>query len=168
MGYDFSIQRHSNDEEDSLLPGELRARLDKFIAGMEQDDGSELDIADWQLVKQEAREYLLNMGARISMAEWIEAIDQTEGLRLSPDDHVAHNPRTGEKLTVKRRDGDVDFLDGKGSWDWGIRYFEGCGTLRGRDWVGTDPLVRAVCRLARRLKARVFGEEGEEYPLQFD
>ena len=92
---------------------------------------------------------------------------ETEGLRLRElKDHIGKNPKTGETIRFPGVDGDVEVFDTEyNDWYAAIRWIEGTATFRPPDsWREERCYFRdLVFRLAEKLNAKVFGDDGEEY-----
>jgi hypothetical protein len=77
----------------------------------------------------------------------------------------ATNPATGEVITVDGYDGDVAMRLADG-WVKVFHFFEGrvsfkAGVVRVDD--PKDPILQTAFALARLLRAKIVGDEGEEY-----
>lgn len=157
MGYDYHIRRLSYEEEEALEP-ELSAALEQAF---EEERFDEHDALQAQLDQR-----LLERRARISLDELLAAVDGIDGLRHTEHEAMTGvNPRTGERIIMKLGPGAFEvFIDGK--WTYGFGWHK--GTLTWRAWhdIGADdPMGCLMSQLARALNARIFGDEGEEYPL---
>lgn len=111
---------------------------------------------------------------KISKEEWIEVVKRTEGVRLSNRDWVSVNPRTGSEIRMKSGEAIAEvLLKESGLMGWlkkprwvkvfvfrdGRIVFKGTASLDSP----RHPVRQAAARLARKLRARVRGEEFEEY-----
>lgn len=110
----------------------------------------------------------------IKLEEWIEAVNSTEGCRINNEGVSAINPNTGEEIHISGNEGDVEVLfqtkcflgfGKKNSWEMCITFFEGRASFKAtEDIESTENPVRVVIsKLARKLSAKVVGDEGEVY-----
>lgn len=98
---------------------------------------------------------------------WIEAVEDTPGVRIANSDgQEALNPKTGEKVAISGSplDADIHFPD-EGTWQRALFWRNGHVAINARFDFGNpeDPAWRVVSALAKRLRATIKGEEGEEY-----
>lgn len=103
----------------------------------------------------------------ISLEQWVQAVSDTQGLKIDPSDIEGRNPFTGEVMVIKGQEGDVSIFDEKsGLWCKVITYSEGSISFKApRDWDDKPaiPLRKAAVLVAKSLGGKVVGEEGEEY-----
>lgn len=104
----------------------------------------------------------------IPLAEWIDAVAQTEGVRLLDGDISARNPRTGELITIRNEGGDAEvFLPQEGEWV-PIFFWSSRGHVNFNPGPGfEDPIDRTrtvAVKLAALLNGLLVGDEGETYP----
>lgn len=106
----------------------------------------------------------------IGLEDWKAALSATEGVRLcSPGANTITNPKTGDIISIPRRDGDAEvcFPDEQ-AWCPVFRWFEGAAHVNAKFDPGdlSHPVWAAVTALASRLGAVVRGDHGEIYDLQ--
>ena len=112
-----------------------------------------------------ASDWIESESAPIAIDEWKRAVASVPGIRLDDSALVVTNPKTGEKISLAVRDGDVAvFLDGE--WFKVFHYREGRitfkpGPVNFDD--PKDPVAAAAIGLARILGANIVGDEGEIY-----
>jgi len=102
----------------------------------------------------------------ITLEEWSAAVESVEGVRLTSEDTVITNPSTGERIHIGGREGDAEFFfPADSKWRKVMLWSRDSVTFNApRDWEEPGCTVRSVAfALARALKARVTGDEGEEY-----
>ena len=100
----------------------------------------------------------------LSLDEWKAIVSETNESRLKSTDHSFTNPRTGEVITIGRRDGDTEMLINQEwlpifLWRNGRVSFKGLPSFDNPD----DPIRRIAFSLAAKLDARVVGDGGEFY-----
>ena len=102
----------------------------------------------------------------ISLDEWVNAVNETEHLRLRTDPVIIRNPTTGEKLSIAARPGETDFFDpNENTWIPRLSYSAGRISFRPSD--DFDPpdsqFRKTVVSLADNLDAVLIGDDGEHY-----
>lgn len=105
----------------------------------------------------------------ISIEEWRAAIAVTEGVRLFAGDfHGVRNPKTGQYVGVRARDGDAEvFFPDEEQWYCVFHWFEGSVSFRARFTPGdSSPVWTSAVALASRLGALICGDQGEIYDLR--
>jgi len=101
----------------------------------------------------------------ISLDEWQAVVSEEELVRISDKDVVGINPITKEEIKISMPEGsaEVYFLDSK---EW-LSVFTFGRTIYFNapiEWEQKDTYIRLlVFRLAKKLNAKVIGDEGEEY-----
>ena len=100
----------------------------------------------------------------LTLAEWTAAVDQTTEVRLDTRGCSATNPKTGEVVSIAGSDGDAE-VSIEGTWYPCFHWSDGSVSFRASSDFHEPytPLRRIAQELARRLKAKVVGDEGEEY-----
>jgi len=106
----------------------------------------------------------------IPLDEWKAALSSTEGVRLCPPgaNRIA-NPKTGQVISIPRRDGDADvYFSDERVWYPVFRWFNGAAHVNARFEPGdsSHPVWVAAVALATRLGAVIRGDDGEVYDLQ--
>lgn len=108
--------------------------------------------------------------APIPLDQWKSALLATEGVRLCPPGaNTVTNPKTGEIISIPRRDGDAEvYFSDERAWQPVFRWFEGAAHVNARFEPGdsSHPVWVAAVALASRLGAVVRGDDGEVYDLQ--
>lgn len=108
--------------------------------------------------------------APISLEEWQAAVSATEGVRLfAAQTHTITNPKTGEVISIPRRDGDVEvFFPDIGEWRSVFRWRGESAVFDARFPLGdkSHPVWLSAVTLASRLGAVIRGDEGEIYDLR--
>jgi|GEM_PF-1074229 len=110
----------------------------------------------------------------ITDSEWESAIESIPTLRLATSDVVGQNPNDGLTITIKKNDLDVElFYESKGflgfgkkkEWIYTFTFDEGTATFTPPIDIENkeDPVMVAARQLATKLKAKMVGDEGEEY-----
>jgi len=103
----------------------------------------------------------------IAIEKWIDAIDSTEGVRLSQGDVNIPNPRTGEIIAIPANTGDAEvFYEAQNAWLPTFRWSEsGRASFKPKaDFDTLDSQQRRIAsELARKLDATMVGDEGELY-----
>jgi len=106
----------------------------------------------------------------IPLDDWKAALSATEGVRLCPPgDNTITNPKTGEVISIPRRDGDAEvYFSDERAWRPVFRWFEGAAHVNAIFETGdsSHPVWVAAVALASRLGAVIRGDEGEVYDLQ--
>jgi hypothetical protein len=104
-------------------------------------------------------------GQIIENAEWVSAIESTEGVRLASGDHVMVNPDTGEEIRIRGRVGDAEVEMADGEWERAFGWFEGRAAFRYTEDLSDPghPVRKRAAALAASLGAAIVGDEGEEY-----
>jgi hypothetical protein len=90
-------------------------------------------------------------GAHFSVDEWLHAVRETPGVRLS------------ESMTEPELTAEVE--TSPHHWIPAFYYRGGIVAFAKVDWGSDHPVEQAARRLARHLHARVFGEPDEEYAV---
>jgi hypothetical protein len=104
----------------------------------------------------------------ISLAEWLAAVDATEGVRRLNGDVTIENPTTGETITIPSSGGDAEFLLAEeATWIVAFRWHSESGAISFRappSFGDSESGLLATAReLALRLDAQLTGDEGEVY-----
>ena len=103
----------------------------------------------------------------ITLEEWIEAVQKTEGVRLCSDESTcAVNPATNEQISSTHRPGTVEMYDHEDlTWNITFRWFQGrISTVINDDFNDFDNHHRSLMRLlATRLDGQIVGDEDEIY-----
>lgn len=103
----------------------------------------------------------------ITLAEWRDAIERTENVRLADGQHKVTNPQTGEIITFGNPGGDAEvFFPVDGTWKRIL-----CWSRRGAipfaaapDFAEPDSHLRHIATtLAQNLGALLVADEGESY-----
>jgi len=106
----------------------------------------------------------------IPLDEWKSALSAIEGVRLcSPGANTITNPKTGEVISIPRRDGDAEvYFPDERAWHQVFRWFEGAAHVNARFEPGdsSHPVWAAAVALASRLGAVIRGDDGGVYDLQ--
>jgi hypothetical protein len=106
----------------------------------------------------------------IPFDDWKAALSATEGVRLCPPGaNTITNPKTGEVISIPRRDGDAEvYFSDERAWHPVFRWFEGAAHVNANFKLGdsSHPVWVAAVALATRLDAVVRGDDGESYDLQ--
>jgi len=106
----------------------------------------------------------------ISLDAWKAAVSATEGVRLcAPGEDSIANPKTGEVISLPRRDGDVEvYFPDERTWRAAFRWFEGAAHVNARfePRDSSHPVWIAAVALASHLRAAIRGDDGETYDLQ--
>lgn len=111
--------------------------------------------------------HLMPHNSLVGDSAWIDAVADTPGVRISGSDNQATlNPKTAEKLAVSGSslDAEIYFPD-EGTWQRALFWRNGHIAINARFDFGNpeDPAWCVVSALAKRLRAILRGEEGEEY-----
>ena len=166
MGYDFHIQRIPDGGWDiwyeKMTPPELTRELSVAESSRDQERIRAVESRIQVSLESSKQRH----GLVISLQEWREAVEATPRLRLSTSDTVIVNEKTGAKLSIKAQPDDVAFLDDDGQWYNTILFRPSSAVFSSNCWRPDDSLAAAVCQLARRLRANIVGDDGEEYPLE--
>ncbi len=101
----------------------------------------------------------------IPIDEWKQAVSSVRGIRLDSSIRTLTNPKTGQRITVSGRDGDVA-VELDGTWVNVFGFFNGrvnfkAGPVAIDD--PQDPVARVAFKLAKSLSAKIVGDDGEEY-----
>jgi hypothetical protein len=103
----------------------------------------------------------------IALSEWRAAVSEADGVRMAEGDYQITNPKTDERIRLRNAGGDAEvFFPNDEAW---LRVFrwssDGRISFRApRDFhVPTCFLRRVAAELARKLDARLIGDEGEIY-----
>jgi len=101
----------------------------------------------------------------IPIGEWKQAVSSIPGIRLDDAPTSITNPKTGQTVSIGGSDGDVAVLM-DGEWKRVFHYFEGAisfksGPVSLQD--SDDPVARAAFALAKKLSAKLVGDNGEQY-----
>jgi hypothetical protein len=106
----------------------------------------------------------------IPLDDWKAALSATEGVRLCPPGaNIFTNPKTGEIISIPRRDGDAEvYFSDERVWHPVFRWFEGAAHVNAKFEPGdsSQPVWVAAVALAARLGAVIRGDDGESYDLQ--
>ena len=106
----------------------------------------------------------------IALDDWKTALSSTEGVRLCPPGvNTITNPKTGEVISIPRRDGDAEvYFPDEQIWRPTFRWFESAAHVNARFEPGdsSHPVWIAAVALASRLGAVIRGDDGESYDLQ--
>jgi hypothetical protein len=100
--------------------------------------------------------------AAITLSEWTGIVHEDDALRVRLEPYVATNPRTGERISIKPGDADVE-IQINGQWLPFLRFRNGALTtkyVQGFD----DPqnAVRVkIAAIAQRLRALIRTDAGE-------
>ena len=113
--------------------------------------------------------------ALITLEEWEAAVNATEGVRLTEEEHIAQDPATGVQISIAAAPGDAEiFFPQDGGWYPAILWREQRGTgtvtirgIRGLFKFGAKsyPGWQVLASLARTLGAQIQGDDGEVYDL---
>ena len=106
-------------------------------------------------------------GPAITLAEWIEAVNSVDGVRLADGHYLITVPDTGQVLRFPNNGGDTEVLfPPDNGWRRVFRWHGGKVTfVAPKDFDDASTLLRLVARaLAQALQASVVGDEGEPYP----
>lgn len=104
----------------------------------------------------------------ISLEEWKRAVAVVPGIRLDDRPVTVTNPKTGERITVSGRDGDVAVLL-NGAWVKVFHYGEGQIRFKAGPVDLDDPedeVAATVFSLVQILSAKIVGDEGEVYEVK--
>lgn len=110
----------------------------------------------------------------ILLEDWINAVENTQGVKIDDSSSEITNPRTGEIISIAGSKGDVSVLfqtkgfigfGKKSEWVKSIRFSNGKGSFNARGDIENPKNImhKAVSKLAKSLNAKVVGDEGEEY-----
>ena len=103
----------------------------------------------------------------IELSECCAVVTRTDGVRLLEGNFQATNPNTQEVITLTNAGGDAEVFSATDArWQPGLRWSSsGRISFRApRDFAEpTSAMRRLALELARRLNARLFGDEGEVY-----
>lgn len=106
----------------------------------------------------------------ISLSEWRAAVSATDGVRLlTAQAHTITNPKTGEVVSIRARDGDAEvFFPADKKWYPVFRWRDGSAGFTPRFQPGdkSHPVWAASVSLARHLGATIRGDGGEVYDLE--
>jgi hypothetical protein len=100
----------------------------------------------------------------ITLPEWTEAVERTDGLRMAHGDASAINPLTEDVIVIPNRGGDVElFRDDCQQWMRAL-WWTPEGTVRfAAPATSEDPVVRTAKLLAQQLEAKVVDDDGRVY-----
>lgn len=101
----------------------------------------------------------------ISLEEWQEVVNEHEYVRISNEDVVGVNPVTKEEIrfTMPEGSAEVYFPEHK-EWHSVFTFSETINFNAPKDWVQKNSYIRVlVFKIAKKLSAKVIGDEGEEY-----
>ena len=100
----------------------------------------------------------------IRLDEWKAALSETVGASLVCEDCVTTNPKTGDAITIRARDGNAMIAIPGRSAPLHLRWFGGTESFRLPDeWDDPNAAVRSVLgKLAGLLKARIVNDDGED------
>jgi hypothetical protein len=102
----------------------------------------------------------------ITLEEWAAIVENTEGMRLCGEDHVAVNPNTGEEIRIPRGKGDAEMcLPDEGRSPVLFFWRKGSGDIvfSAAAWEEGEGLRRRIRELAAALRAIIIGDGGEQY-----
>ena len=106
----------------------------------------------------------------IALADWKAACSATTGVRLCAETtHTITNPKTGEVISIPRRDGDAEvYFSDESMWHAVFNWFDGAAHFNARFEPGdsSHPVWRAAVALSSCLGAAIRGDDGERYDLQ--
>jgi hypothetical protein len=105
-------------------------------------------------------------GQVITLAEWVDAVERIDGVRLAEGDYSVRLPETGQVFTLRNNGGDAEVHHTHAN-EWRRTFrFDGQGIqFRGpEDFDSPSNHLRQLARrLATALDAVVCGDEGEIY-----
>ena len=120
------------------------------------------------ITKPELNEHGLSVP--IPFEDWKSAVLATQGVRLcTSGTHTATNPKTGEIISILRRDGDAEvYFPGEQAWHAVFRWHAGSASFAVRFEPGNlaHPVWATAAALASRLGVVIRGDGGEIYDLQ--
>lgn len=103
----------------------------------------------------------------ITREEWVNAVGQIKELRILKGNLTARNPRTGAEVMVPTSGADVEFYDASDDqWYPVFWWHQGSASFASRPVDirdSKDPVRNIALKLAKLLRARVVGDEGEVY-----
>lgn len=103
----------------------------------------------------------------IALSEWQAAVASTDGVRIfKAAANAGINPKTGEVLSIRAGDGDVEvYFPDSGEWVAVFRWYGASAVFSPRGDVidPTHPTWKAAVLLATTLGARIRGDDGEIY-----
>ena len=102
----------------------------------------------------------------ITLEEWKAVVAATENVRPAAGDLTAVNPATGEVIRLPSADGDAEiFHPAEARWIPVFRWSRGKIRFKApADWSAPGGAIEQAARLlAKTLRARITGEEGEFY-----
>ncbi len=106
----------------------------------------------------------------IPLVDWFAAVAATEGVRVfAASAHTITNPKTGETISVRAREGDVEvFFPNTGEWHPAFRWRDGSAVFAARFEPRdiSNPVWAAATSLASLLDAVICGDGGEVYDLK--
>ena len=106
----------------------------------------------------------------IPLAEWQAAVSATDGVRLfAAQAHTITNPKTGEVISIPKRDGDAEVLfPADKNWHPVFFWRDGSAVFTARLQPGDrfHPVWAAAVSLAKNLAAVIRGDDGEVYDLE--
>lgn len=106
----------------------------------------------------------------IPLEDWKAALSAMEGVRLGPAGaNTITNPKTGEVISIPRRDGDAEvYFSDERAWRPIFRWFEGAAHFNAKFEPGdaSHPVWSAAVALATHLGAEIRGDDGESYNLR--
>ena len=105
----------------------------------------------------------------IPLDAWKAAVSALEGIRFCvPGVQTITNPRTGEVISIPRRDGDAEvYFPDEQTWHAVFRWFDGGVSFNASFEPGNSshPVWSKAVVLASRLGAVIRGDDGEIYDL---
>lgn len=101
----------------------------------------------------------------ISPEEWLNAVAENDGLKIDESDSVAINPLTGDEIRVPGLPATAAlWFSDTGEWKKIFQFRRGKVSFSAADWDDPrSPLQKTAFELARKLNARIVGDEGEIY-----
>jgi hypothetical protein len=113
--------------------------------------------------------------SEISVQEWLAAASEIESLRPRTAEYLAVNPASRTEIRISNSGGDLEIkrrlkrcigLFGKTEeWEPAFYFSSGRGSFPAPAEIDNadDPMRAAAATLAKRLGAKIVGDEGEEY-----
>jgi hypothetical protein len=116
--------------------------------------------------------------SEITLDEWLSAAATIQGIRPRSSDYIAVNPSTGEKINIQRSDGDLEvirmtkrwggLLGKREAWEPAFFFSNGRASFPASPELDNieEPVRVAATELAKVLRAKIIGDDGEEYIWQ--